>query len=67
MLATKVEDLQKAAQEWVQKPCPLIIDARIERAVGTLPYRRIRYGRDEQLEPFAMNLELRKARLLKIC
>jgi thiamine pyrophosphate-dependent acetolactate synthase large subunit-like protein len=46
-LVTKIEDLQKAAQEWVQNPCPMIIDARIERAVVTLPYRRIHYGRDE--------------------
>ena len=28
-------------------PCPMIIDARIERAVVTLPYRRIHYGSDE--------------------
>lgn len=47
VLATKVEEVQKAAQEWVQNPCPMIIDARIERAVVTLPYRRIHYGRDE--------------------
>jgi thiamine pyrophosphate-dependent acetolactate synthase large subunit-like protein len=46
-LVTKIEDLQKAAQEWVANPCPMIIDARIERAVVTLPYRRIHYGRDE--------------------
>jgi acetolactate synthase I/II/III large subunit len=47
VLATKIEDVQKAAQEWAQNPCPMIIDARIERAVVTLPYRRIHYGRDE--------------------
>jgi thiamine pyrophosphate-dependent acetolactate synthase large subunit-like protein len=46
-LVTKIDDLQKAAQEWVANPCPMIIDARIERAVVTLPYRRIHYGRDE--------------------
>ena len=28
-----VEQVQKAAQEWVKDPCPMIIDARIERAV----------------------------------
>jgi acetolactate synthase I/II/III large subunit len=46
-LATSIEDVQKAAQEWVANPCPMIIDARIERAVVTLPYRRIHYGSDE--------------------
>jgi thiamine pyrophosphate-dependent acetolactate synthase large subunit-like protein len=46
-LATSVEDVQKAAQEWAANPCPMIIDARIERAVVTLPYRRIHYGSDE--------------------
>jgi hypothetical protein len=39
--------VQKAAQEWAAKPCPMIIDARIVRAVVTLPYRRIHYGSDE--------------------
>jgi acetolactate synthase I/II/III large subunit len=47
VLATKIEEVQKAAQEWVANPSPMIIDARIERAVVTLPYRRIHYGRDE--------------------
>ena len=46
-LVTKIADLEKAAKEWVANPCPMIIDARIERAVVTLPYRRIHYGRDE--------------------
>ncbi|MGZ8230927.1 MAG: thiamine pyrophosphate-binding protein [Burkholderiales bacterium] len=46
-LATSVEDVRSAAAEWVANPCPMIIDARIERAVVTLPYRRIHYGRDE--------------------
>ena len=46
-LATSIEEVQKAAQEWVANPCPMIIDARIERAVVTLPYRRIHYGSDE--------------------
>jgi acetolactate synthase-1/2/3 large subunit len=46
-LAKSVEEVQKAAQEWVANPCPMIIDARIERAVVTLPYRRIHYGSDE--------------------
>src|SRR5918992_1786177 len=47
VLATDIQTLQKAAQDWVANPCPMIIDARIERAVVTLPYRRIHYGRDE--------------------
>jgi acetolactate synthase-1/2/3 large subunit len=47
VLATSSEQVQKAAQEWVANPCPMIIDARIERAVVTLPYRRIHYGSDE--------------------
>jgi thiamine pyrophosphate-dependent acetolactate synthase large subunit-like protein len=47
VLATNAGQVQKAAQEWVANPCPMIIDARIERAVVTLPYRRIHYGSDE--------------------
>jgi acetolactate synthase I/II/III large subunit len=46
-LARTVDEVRSAAQEWVAKPGPMIIDARIERAVVTLPYRRIHYGRDE--------------------
>ena len=46
-LAKTIEDVRSAAAEWVANPCPMIIDARIERAVVTLPYRRIHYGRDE--------------------
>jgi thiamine pyrophosphate-dependent acetolactate synthase large subunit-like protein len=46
-LATTIEDVRSATQEWLANPCPMIIDARIERAVVTLPYRRIHYGRDE--------------------
>lgn len=46
-LARTVEEVRSAAAEWVAKPGPMIIDARIERAVVTLPYRRIHYGRDE--------------------
>jgi acetolactate synthase I/II/III large subunit len=46
-LARNAEDVRKAAAEWVKNPCPMMIDARIERSVVTLPYRRIHYGRDE--------------------
>jgi len=41
------EEMQAAAQEWVAKPGPMMIDARISRSVVTLPYRRIHYGQDE--------------------
>ncbi len=41
------EQMQSATTEWVAKPCPMIIDARISRSVLTLPYRRIHYGQDE--------------------
>jgi thiamine pyrophosphate-dependent acetolactate synthase large subunit-like protein len=46
-LATSADEVRAAAEEWVKNPGPMIIDARIERAVVTLPYRRIHYGRDE--------------------
>jgi hypothetical protein len=42
-----VEDVRDAATEWLKKPGPMMIDARIARSVITLPYRRIHYGRDE--------------------
>ena len=45
--ATSVEHVVNAAQEWVKNPCPMIIDMRISRAVPSVPYRRIHYGRDE--------------------
>ncbi|MES2564735.1 MAG: thiamine pyrophosphate-dependent enzyme, partial [Pseudomonadota bacterium] len=47
VLATTAEEVKRAAAEWVEKPCPMIIDARIERSVVPLTYRRIHYGRDE--------------------
>jgi acetolactate synthase I/II/III large subunit len=46
-LATKVEDVRAAASEWVARPGPMLIDARISRNVVTIPYRRLHYGRDE--------------------
>jgi hypothetical protein len=39
--------VRAAAAEWVAKPGPMMIDARIARGVVTLPYRRIHYGSDE--------------------
>lgn len=46
-LARSAEDVRAAAAEWVAKPGPMMIDARISRSVVTLPYRRMHYGRDE--------------------
>ena len=46
-MVTNVEDLKKAAADWVKNPGPMIIDARISRNVLTLHNRRILYGRDE--------------------
>ena len=37
----------KAAADFVAKPGPMLVDARISRSVITLPYRRIHYGQDE--------------------
>ena len=46
-LVTTIEDLRKAAAEWVAKPSPMIIDARISRNVLSLSYRRMLYAKDE--------------------
>ena len=46
-LARTLDDVRAAAEEWVAKPGPMIIDARISRSVVTLPYRRVHYGKDE--------------------
>jgi hypothetical protein len=42
-----MDEVRAAAEEWVAKPGPMIIDARISRSVVTLPYRRVHYGKDE--------------------
>ena len=47
VMAKSVEDVRKAAAEWVAKPGPMLIDVRISREVVSLPYRRIHYGLDE--------------------
>ena len=44
---TSLEQLRSATAEWVKQPGPMMIDARISRAVPSVPYRRIHYGRDE--------------------
>lgn len=46
-LARTLDDVRAAAEEWVARPGPMIIDARISRSVVTLPYRRVHYGKDE--------------------
>jgi thiamine pyrophosphate-dependent acetolactate synthase large subunit-like protein len=47
VMAKSVEDVRKAAAEWVAKPGPMLIDVRISHDVVSLPYRRIHYGLDE--------------------
>jgi thiamine pyrophosphate-dependent acetolactate synthase large subunit-like protein len=47
VLARTADEVRKAATEWVAKPEPMVIDARISRNVISLPYRRVLYGRDE--------------------
>jgi len=46
-LATSVDEVRKAAAEWVANPGPMIIDARISRNAITLAARRVLYGKDE--------------------
>jgi len=46
-LARTVDEVRSAAQEWLASPGPMVIDARISRAVPTIPYRRLHYGKDE--------------------
>ncbi len=47
VMAKTVEDVRKAAAEWVAKPGPMLIDVRVSAEVVSLPYRRIHYGLDE--------------------
>ncbi len=46
-LVRTIEDLRAAVAEWIAKPCPMIIDARISRNVMSLSYRRVLYAKDE--------------------
>jgi thiamine pyrophosphate-dependent acetolactate synthase large subunit-like protein len=46
-LARTIEEVRKGVAEWVAKPGPMIIDARISKAVVSLPFRRVLYGKDE--------------------
>lgn len=46
-LARTLDEVRKGVQEWVAKPGPMIIDARISKAVINIPMRRLLYGQDE--------------------
>jgi len=45
--ATTIDEMTSAVKEFVAKPGPMMVDLRISRAVPSVPYRRIHYGRDE--------------------
>lgn len=46
-LVRNVVELRAAVAEWVAKPGPMMIDARIAASVVPLPNRRLHYGLDE--------------------
>lgn len=46
-LATTVDEVRAAAEQWVKDPGPMIIDARISRNAISLKHRRLLYGKDE--------------------
>ena len=46
-LARTLDEVRAGVREWVSKPGPMIIDARISKAVINLPMRRVLYGKDE--------------------
>jgi thiamine pyrophosphate-dependent acetolactate synthase large subunit-like protein len=45
--ATTIEELTRAAKDFVAKPGPMMVDLRISKSVPSVPYRRVHYGRDE--------------------
>jgi thiamine pyrophosphate-dependent acetolactate synthase large subunit-like protein len=45
-LATKIEQVRAAVEEWIANPAPTIIDVRISRSVSTIQHRRTRLGLD---------------------
>ena len=45
-LATSVEEVVAAAQDFLANPGPMIIDARVSRNILSIPYRRLHYGID---------------------
>jgi thiamine pyrophosphate-dependent acetolactate synthase large subunit-like protein len=46
VIAHSLEEVRAAAAEWVAKPGPMVIDARISRNVVSVPYRRVHFGED---------------------
>jgi thiamine pyrophosphate-dependent acetolactate synthase large subunit-like protein len=46
-MVRSLEELRAAVAEWVARPGPMMIDARISRSVVPLFNRRVHYGRDE--------------------
>jgi thiamine pyrophosphate-dependent acetolactate synthase large subunit-like protein len=46
-LARTMDEFEAATREWLAKPGPMIIDARISRNALSLSARRLIYGRDE--------------------
>jgi len=46
-MAKSIDELTSAVNEFVKKPGPMMVDLRISRAVPSVPYRRVHYGRDE--------------------
>ncbi len=46
-LCRSIADVRAAAAEWLAKPGPMVIDARITREIATIPYRRLHYGQDD--------------------
>jgi thiamine pyrophosphate-dependent acetolactate synthase large subunit-like protein len=47
VLATNVEQVRAAADDWLANKGVMVIDARISRNVITVPYRRLHYGRND--------------------
>jgi acetolactate synthase I/II/III large subunit len=45
--AKTIDELTAGVKEFVAKPGPMMIDLRISKAVPSVPYRRVHYGRDE--------------------
>jgi acetolactate synthase-1/2/3 large subunit len=45
-LAREIDDVRRAAAEFVERPGPMVIDVRIAPEVVTIPYRRLYYGQD---------------------
>jgi acetolactate synthase-1/2/3 large subunit len=45
-LATTMEALEAAVEEWIANPKPTIIDARISETVISIPYRRLHFGEE---------------------